>query len=69
MAFIGMYNAIKPNIWLKICMGAWVDRLIIAERLSAQRLITQPPLNLCLQVNIDGQDSKMAANLMRLLSW
>ena len=39
---------------------AWVhgvDRLIIAERLSAQRLITQPPLNLCLQVNIDGQDS------------
>lgn len=40
---------------------AWVhgvDRLIIAERLSAQRLITQPPLNLCLQVNIDGQDSK-----------
>ena len=39
---------------------AWVhgvDRLIIAERLSAQRLI-QPPLNLCLQVNIDGQDSK-----------
>ena len=40
---------------------AWVhgvDRLIIAERLSAQRLITQPPLNLCLQVNIDAQDSK-----------
>ena len=40
---------------------AWVhgvDRLIIAERLSNQRLATQPPLNICLQVNIDGQDTK-----------
>jgi len=40
---------------------AWVhgvDRLIIAERLSSQRLDSQPPLNICLQVNIDGQDSK-----------
>ncbi|WP_151714983.1 YggS family pyridoxal phosphate-dependent enzyme [Acinetobacter sp. TUM15071] len=35
-----------------------VDRLIIAERLSSQRLDQQTPLNLCLQVNIDGQDSK-----------
>ena len=35
-----------------------VDRLIIAERLSSQRLETQKPLNICLQVNIDGQDSK-----------
>ncbi|WP_336931050.1 YggS family pyridoxal phosphate-dependent enzyme [Acinetobacter tandoii] len=40
---------------------AWVhgvDRLIIAERLSTQRLDSQRPLNICLQVNIDGQDSK-----------
>lgn len=40
---------------------AWVhgvDRLIIAERLSSQRQATQPPLNICLQVNIDGQDTK-----------
>ena len=40
---------------------AWVhgvDRLIIAERLSGQRQATQPPLNICLQVNIDGQDTK-----------
>ena len=40
---------------------AWVhgvDRFIIAERLSNQRLSTQPVLNICLQVNIDGQDSK-----------
>lgn len=35
-----------------------VDRLIIAERLSSQREATQQPLNICLQVNIDGQDSK-----------
>ena len=35
-----------------------VDRLIIAERLSNQREATQAPLNICLQVNIDDQDSK-----------
>lgn len=35
-----------------------VDRLIIAERLSSQRIESQKPLNICLQVNIDGQDSK-----------
>ncbi|MDH0030919.1 MULTISPECIES: YggS family pyridoxal phosphate-dependent enzyme [unclassified Acinetobacter] len=35
-----------------------VDRLIIAERLSSQRLETQEPLNICIQVNIDWQDSK-----------
>lgn len=40
---------------------AWVhgvDRLIIAERLSSQRLASQAALNICLQVNIDAQDSK-----------
>lgn len=40
---------------------AWVhgvDRLIIAERLSGQREASQVPLNICLQVNIDAQDSK-----------
>lgn len=35
-----------------------VDRLIIAERLSNQREQSQKPLNICLQVNIDDQDSK-----------
>ena len=35
-----------------------VDRLVIAERLSNQRLATQSALNICIQVNIDGQDSK-----------
>ncbi|QIO10438.1 YggS family pyridoxal phosphate-dependent enzyme [Acinetobacter lanii] len=40
---------------------AWVhgvDRLIIAERLSSQREASQAPLNICLQVNIDAQDTK-----------
>ncbi|GAA5524288.1 pyridoxal phosphate homeostasis protein [Microbulbifer aestuariivivens] len=35
-----------------------VDRLKIAQRLSAQRPRDMPPLNLCLQVNIDGEASK-----------
>lgn len=35
-----------------------VDRLIIAQRLSQQRSIQQSPLNICLQVNIDHQESK-----------
>ena len=40
---------------------AWVhsvDRLKIAERLSAQRPPHLPPLNVCLQVNMSGEDSK-----------
>jgi pyridoxal phosphate enzyme (YggS family) len=35
-----------------------VDRLKIAERLSAQRPAGMPPLQLCLQVNISGEASK-----------
>ena len=35
-----------------------VDRLRIAERLSAQRPAGEPPLQVCLQVNISGEDSK-----------
>jgi pyridoxal phosphate enzyme (YggS family) len=35
-----------------------VDRLKIAERLSEQRAPDQPPLNLCLQVNVSGEASK-----------
>lgn len=40
---------------------AWVhsvDRLKIAERLSMQRPAQLPPLQVCLQVNISGEDSK-----------
>jgi PLP dependent protein len=35
-----------------------VDRLKIAERLSAQRPALLPPLNICVQVNISGEASK-----------
>lgn len=40
---------------------AWVhgvDRLKIAERLSAQRPQNLPPLNVCLQVNVSSEGSK-----------
>ena len=35
-----------------------VDRLKIAERLSAQRPLHLPPLKVCIQVNISGEASK-----------
>lgn len=35
-----------------------IDRVKIAERLSAQRDIHLPPLNVCLQVNVSGEQSK-----------
>ena len=35
-----------------------VDRLKIADRLSAQRPADRPPLNVCIQVNIDGGANK-----------
>ena len=43
---------------------AWVhgvDRLKVAERLSAQRPAHAPPLNVCLQVNVAGELSKGGA--------
>ena len=44
---------------------AWVhslDRLKIAERLNAQRPAGLDPLNVCIQVNISGEDSKAGIN-------
>ncbi|MBN8443399.1 MAG: YggS family pyridoxal phosphate-dependent enzyme [Thauera sp.] len=35
-----------------------IDRLKIADRLSAQRDAHLPPLNVCIQVNVSGEDSK-----------
>ena len=35
-----------------------VDRLKIAQRLSEQRSAELPPLNVCIQVNVSGEDSK-----------
>lgn len=35
-----------------------VDRLKIAQRLSAQRPVQLPPLNICIQINLDGGVTK-----------
>lgn len=43
-----------------------VDRLKIAQRLSAQRPDQLPPLNICLQVNISGEASKSGVTLAEL---
>ncbi|MDD1626189.1 MAG: YggS family pyridoxal phosphate-dependent enzyme [Methylococcaceae bacterium] len=48
---------------------AWVhsiDSLKIAKRLSDQRPGTLPPLNICLQVNISGEQSKSGITLDEL---
>ena len=45
-----------------------IDRLKIAERLSAQRPESMPPLNLCIQVNISGEASKSGCALDHALA-
>lgn len=57
--FIGPIQSNKTRIIAE--NFAWVhgvDRLKIAERLSAQRPQNLPPLNVCIQVNVSGEDSK-----------
>lgn len=43
-----------------------VDRLKVAERLSAQRPPELPPLNVCVQVNISGEASKSGVSVAEL---
>lgn len=43
-----------------------VDSFKIAQRLSAQRLDSLQPLNICLQVNISGESSKSGVRLEEL---
>ncbi|CDF81792.1 UPF0001 protein [Pseudomonas knackmussii B13] len=43
-----------------------VDRLKVAERLSAQRPAHLPALNVCLQVNVSGEDSKSGCSAAEL---
>lgn len=38
-----------------------VDRLKIAQRLNEQRPADKPPLNICLQINIDNEETKSGA--------
>ena len=48
---------------------AWahsVDRLKIAERLNSQRPTSLSPLNICIEVNIDGEPSKSGVTLQDL---
>lgn len=40
-----------------------VDRLKVAQRLSEQRDSSLPPLNVCIQVNLSGEDSKSGVDL------
>lgn len=50
---------------------AWahsVDRLKIAQRLNDQRPSTLPPLNICLQVNINNEESKSGCALEDLIN-
>lgn len=43
-----------------------VDRLKIAERLSAQRPPELPPLQVCIEVNVSGEASKGGVSIMEL---
>tara|TARA_R110000764_G_scaffold165681_1_gene252560 strand:- start:847 stop:1575 length:729 start_codon:yes stop_codon:yes gene_type:complete len=43
-----------------------IDREKIARRLSDQRSVDMPPLNVCIQVNISGEDSKSGVILSEL---
>lgn len=43
-----------------------VDRLKVAERLSAQRPADKPPLNICIQVNVSGETSKSGVDFSEL---
>jgi PLP dependent protein len=43
-----------------------IDRFKIAERLSEQRPPELPPLNVCIQINIDAEDSKSGIDLVQL---
>lgn len=57
--FIGPVQSNKTRpIAEHFCWVHSVDRLKIAERLSAQRPVSLPPLQCCLQVNISDEDSK-----------
>lgn len=43
-----------------------IDRLEIAERLNKQRPENLPPINICIQVNVDNEPQKSGVNLTEL---
>lgn len=70
--FIG---PIQRNKTAQIAAGFdWVhsvDRLIVAQRLSAERSTVAAPLNVCLQVNVSNETSKSGVSLAEVpaLAW
>ena len=66
--FIGPIQSNKTRIIAE--SAAWVhavDRAKIADRLSEQRPVHLPPLNVCLQVNVSGENSKSGVAPSQLL--
>ena len=59
---IGPLQSNKCNVVaLRFSWVHTVDRLKIAARLSMSRPPSMPPINVCVQVNISGEDSKSGA--------
>lgn len=62
-------GSIQSNKTRKIAENfSWVhtvDSLKIAKRLSEQRPNTLPPLNICLQINIDNEESKSGITVQK----
>jgi len=62
--FIGAIQSNKTrNIAEAFDWAHCIDRVKIARRLSDQRPADLPPLNVCIQVNIDHEDSKAGIEL------
>ena len=62
--YIGPIQANKTRVISELFHWAHtVDRLKIAKRLSAQRPEHLPPLNICIQVNIDNEATKAGVSL------
>lgn len=65
--FIGAIQSNKTrNIAEAFDWAHCVDRVKIAQRLSDQRPADMPPLNVCIQVNIDHESSKAGVDLSEL---
>jgi pyridoxal phosphate enzyme (YggS family) len=65
--FIGAIQSNKTrNIAEAFDWAHCVDRLKIARRLSEQRPSAMPPLNVCIQINLDDEASKAGIDLSEL---
>ncbi|MCL4112694.1 UNVERIFIED_CONTAM: hypothetical protein GTU68_052141 [Idotea baltica] len=65
--FIGSIQSNKTrDIAENFCWAHTVDRFKIAERLSQQRPKNMPPLNICLQVNLDEESTKSGCTIEEL---